>query len=416
MRVLAGILTVAAVLAVALLFAQDQETIRLQSAIGATDPAFADYASALTGEHVTRGDRYEVLTNGIHIFPAMLDAIRKAKRRISLETYIWDTGTVADTFATALIEAARRGVSVRVTVDAVGASSMRPQTKQDLEAAGVQFVEYNALHWYSIEEVNYRTHRKILVVDGDVAFVGGAGFADHWQGNANSPDEWRDTQFRATGPAVTRLEGAFYENWAETGSTAAPPLDLGPADSGGEARSLVSRSSPTGGSNSVKLLYLISIAAARESVDIQSPYFVLDESTEWTLLEARRRGIRVRLLLEGDRTDATSVKDASRNDYARLLDAGVEIYEFQPTMMHVKAMIVDRAWSIVGSANFDNRSFELNDEITVAVADRELAARLLDDFNADLSRCKRIDPDQWQHRSGFQKARQWFWGMFSELF
>jgi cardiolipin synthase len=416
MRVLAGILTVAAVIAVALLFAQDQETIRLRSAIGAADPAFADYASILTGEHVTRGDRYEVLTNGVRIFPAMLDAIRKARRRISLETYIWDKGTVANTFADALIEAARRGVAVRVTVDAVGASSMRPQTKQDLQSAGVQFMEYNALHWYSIEEVNYRTHRKILVVDGEVAFVGGAGFADHWQGNASSPDEWRDTHFRATGPAVTRLEGAFYENWAETGSTAAPHLDLTPPNPGGEARSLVSRSSPTGGSNSVKLLYLLSIAAARQSVDIQSPYFVLDESTEWTLLEARRRGIRVRLLLEGDRTDARSVKDASRNDYARLLEAGVEIYEFQPTMMHVKAMIVDRAWSIVGSANFDNRSFELNDEITVAVADRGLAERLEADFDADLRRCERIDRERWRQRSWFEKARERFWGLFSELF
>jgi cardiolipin synthase len=417
MRVLAGVATVAVIIAVALLFAQDQETIRLRSALGAADPGFAEYASVLTGEHVTRGDRYEVLTNGVHIFPPMLDAIRKATRRISLETYIYDKGTVGDAFTAALADAARRGVEVRVTVDAVGASTMRPSTKKDLESAGVRFAEFNALHWYSIEEVNYRTHRKILVVDGEVGFVGGAGFADHWQGNAGGPDEWRDTHFRVTGPAVSQLEGAFYENWVETGATAAPLLDLSPSmPPDGHARSLVSRSSPTGGSNSVKLLYLLSIAAARRSLDIQSPYFVLDESTEWTLLEARRRGIRVRLLLEGDRTDAKSVKDASRNDYARLLDAGVEIYEFQPTMMHVKAMIVDRAWTIVGSANFDNRSFELNDEITVAVADSELAERLEEDLEADLRRCQRIDPDRWRQRPWIQKARQQFWGMFSELF
>jgi cardiolipin synthase len=416
-RILAGVLTVAAVLALALLFAQDQETIRLRSELGASDPAFPQYASVLTGEHVTHGDRYEVLTNGVQIFPAMLQAIRHARSRISLETYIYDKGTVADTFTAALIDAARRGVAVRVTVDAVGASSMRPRTKTDLKAAGAELAEFNALHWYSIEEVNYRTHRKIMVVDGEVGFTGGAGFADHWQGNAASPDEWRDTHFRVTGPAVTRLEGAFYENWSETGATGAPHLDLAEAGpSSGGARSLVSRSSPTGGSNSVKLLYLLSIAAARRTLEIQTPYFVLDESTEWALREARSRGVRVRLLLEGDRTDAKSVKDASRNDYQRLLDAGVQIHEFQPTMMHVKAMVVDGVWSLVGSANFDNRSFELNDELIVAVADASLAERLLVDFEADLARSRRIEPELWRHRSWTQRARERFWGMFSELF
>jgi len=416
-RVLAGVLTVVAVVGIGLLVAQDQETIRLRSELAASDPAFPDYASALTGEHVTRGDRYDVLTNGVQIFPAMLEAIRGAKRRISLETYIYDKGAVADTFTTALTEAARRGVTVRITVDAVGGSSMRPRTKSDLKAAGVQLAEFNALHWYSIEEVNYRTHRKIMVVDGEVGFTGGAGFADHWKGNASGEEEWRDTHFRVTGPAVTRLEGAFYENWSETGATSAPHLDLANAGASSDgARSLVSRSSPTGGSNAVKLLYLLSIAAARRTLDIQTPYFVLDESTAWALREARSRGVRVRLLLEGDRTDAKSVKDASRNDYQQLLDAGVEIHEFLPTMMHVKAMVVDGVWSLFGSANFDNRSFELNDELIVAVADRSLAERLEGDFAADLARSRRIEPDLWRHRSWVERARERFWGMFSELF
>ena len=302
-------------------------------------------------------------------------------------------------------------------MDAVGASSMKPDAVTALRAAGVELVQFNPLHWYSIEEVNYRTHRKILVVDGQVGFVGGAGFAEHWRGDARSPDEWRDTHFRVTGPAVARLEGAFYENWSESGTLSAPAIDPeGPPPAAGGARSLVSRSSPTGGSNAVKLLYLLSIAGARRTLDIQTPYFVLDESTGWAILDARRRGVRVRLLLEGDTTDARSVKDASRDDYAPLLDAGVFIHEFQPTMMHVKAMVVDSTWSLMGSANFDNRSFELNDEVTVAVADPGLAARLVADFDADLGRSSRIDPARWKDRPLTRRVRERFWGFFSELF
>ena len=179
-----------------------------------------------------------------------------------------------------------------------------------------------------------------------------------------------------TGPAVTMLEAGFYENWAETGRTSDARLDLRPAPPETRARSIVAWSSPSGGSNRVKLLYLLSLAGARRTLDLQSPYVVLDESTRWSLTEARRRGVRVRLLVEGDLTDAKPVKYASRADYDALLEAGIEIHEFQPTMMHVKALIVDGAWSIVGSTNFDNRSLELNDEINVAVADRNLAARL----------------------------------------
>jgi len=415
-KALAVTLGVMALIAVALLFAQDQETIRLRSAIAADDPAFADYASVLTGAHVTRGDTYEVLTNGVQIFPPMLDAIRKARRRISLETYIYDDGTIADAFTKALADAARRGVHVRVIVDAVGASTMKRESVDALRGAGVELATYNALHWYSIEEVNYRTHRKILVADGEVGFTGGVGFADHWKGNASSREEWRDTQVRVTGPAVTRLEGAFYENWSESGTVNTPAVDLEPSLAAGSARSLVAWSSPTGGSNGVKLLYLLSIAAARKTLDIQTPYFVLDESTTWALLEACRRGVLVRLLLEGDMTDAKSVKYASRADYERLLAAGAQIHEYLPTMMHVKAMMVDGALSLVGSANFDNRSFELNDEITVAIADRAVATRLLADFDADLARSLHIDLKTWQARSWTERAHERFWGLFSELF
>jgi cardiolipin synthase len=415
-RILVGVTGAAAAIALVLLFAQDQETLRLRSALEAGHPAFPDYAAALTGTSVTRGDRYEVLRNGTRIFPAMLEAIAHARRRISLETYIYDRGVVADRFTAALAAAARRGVSVRVIVDAVGAGAMAPESVRALRDAGVELAWFNALHWYSIEEVNYRTHRKILVVDGEIGFVGGAGFADHWQGDASAAEEWRDTHLRVEGPVVERLEAAFYENWAESGLVSAPALDLALEPRADGARSLVAWSSPTGGTNAVKVLYLLSIAAARRTLDLQTPYFVLDTSTSWALDEARRRGVRVRLLLEGDLTDAKSVKYAGRAAYERMLAAGVEIHEFEPTMMHVKAMVVDGTWSLVGSANFDNRSFELNDEITVAVAEPGLAGRLTADFDHDLRRSRRITIEGWRERGLAERAHERFWSLFAELF
>jgi cardiolipin synthase len=377
---------------------------------------FPDYVAALTGSGITRGDEYQILVNGVEIFPALLDAIRQARRRINFETYIYDTGTVAEEFTTALAEAAARGVQVRVIVDAVGASAMEREHVERLQRAGVQIGTFNPLKWHSLEEINYRTHRKILVIDGDVAFTGGAGVADHWRGNADAPEHWRDTHLRVTGPAVTMLEAGFYENWAETGHTSDARLDLGPPPPETRARSIVAWSSPSGGSNRVKLLYLLSLAGARRTLDLQSPYVVLDESTRWSLMEARRRGVRVRLLVEGHLTDAKPVKYASRADYDALLAAGIEIHEFQPTMMHVKALIVDGVWSIVGSTNFDNRSLELNDEINVAVADANLAVRLTEDFEADLGRSRRLTLEAWRERSPTDKAREKFWGLFGELF
>ena len=206
----------------------------------------------------------------------------------------------------------------------------------------------------------------MLAVDGDVAFTGGLGIADHWQGHAQDPDHWRDTQFKVTGPAVRALEASFYENWLESGGGSVPALDPERPPQGTGARSIVVWSNPTGGASNVKLLYLLSIGGARSTIDIQSPYFILDESTRWSLDAARQRGVRVRIVTDGELTDARPVKFASRDGYQRLLAGGYEIFEYQPTMMHVKAMVVDGVWSVIGSANFDNRSFELNDELTIA--------------------------------------------------
>jgi cardiolipin synthase len=404
------------VVGLALLFAQDQETLRVESPLPADDPLFPRYTAALTGGALTAGDEYQILVNGDQIFPSMLEAIAGAKRRISFETYIYDSGIVAARFSSALADAARRGVRVRVIVDAVGAQSMDAGHARQMRDAGVEIASFNPLHWYSIEEINYRTHRKILVVDGEVGFTGGAGVADHWLGNAGSRDHWRDTHVRVTGPAVTHLEAAFYENWAETGHVSAPELELRPEPAVTRARSIVAWSSPTGGSNAVKVLFLVSLAASRRTLDIASPYLVLDESTRYALMQARRRGVRVRLLVEGDLTDARPVKFASRNDYDGLLAAGIEIFEYQPTMMHVKATIVDGVWSIIGSTNFDNRSFELNDEVNVAIASADVARRLTEDFEADIPHALQLKLEEWRERPFSHKARERMWGLFGELF
>jgi cardiolipin synthase len=287
---------------------------------------------------------------------------------------------------------------------------------KQLEDAGCRVVRFNTLRWYSLEEANYRTHRKVLVVDGDVAFTGGVGIADHWKGNAQDEDHWRDTMVQVTGPAARLLEGGFYENFTEAVAEAMPELDgVGPVR-GDQGAAFVVRSSPSGGANDMKRLYLLGLAAARRSVDITTPYFMPDESSRWSLQDAAKRGVQIRLLVEGDKTDAKPVKYASRRYYEELLKLGVEIYEYQPTMMHAKTFVVDGTWNIVGSANFDNRSLELNDELNVAVSSPELAARLLEDFDRDRQHARRITLEEWRQRSLWSRLLEQFWALFGEIF
>jgi cardiolipin synthase len=404
------------VITLGLVLAQDQETLKPTSELAVEDPRFPAYLSALVGADLTRGNRFEVLTNGDQFLPAMLNAIEKAEKRISFESYIYDTGSVATQFTAALERAARRGVRVQLTIDAVGGSSMEEDHLERLRAAGCAIVQFNTPRWYSLEELNYRTHRKILVVDGTVGFTGGAGVADHWLGNAQDEEHWRDTQIRVTGPITRILEAAFYENFIEGGKPVAADLDGPPPPTDEEGAALIVRSSPTGGSNDLKLLYLLIIGGTRRTLDITTPYFVTDESTMWALQDAVKRGVKIRLLVEGDKTDAMPVKHASRQTYDALMALGIEISEYQPTMMHTKAIVSDGMLSMFGSANFDNRSMELNDELNVAVLNRELAAKLSANMNQDLGKADRLELSQWRRRPLLQKTREHFWGYFSEVF
>jgi cardiolipin synthase len=404
------------VLGTVLFLAQDPRTLHVESRLAVEDPAFPDYIASIVDTPVTRGDAYDVLQNGDQIYAAMLDAIAKAQRRIVFESYNYKAGEIGERFTVALMDAARRGVVVRLVLDSFGATPAPPRIRERMAEAGVRLAWFNPFGIWTVESTNNRTHRKVLVVDGEVGFTGGAGVADHWLGDAQGKDHWRDTQFKVNGPAVRLLEASFFENWVEAGGRDAPELDLGEPPGPGHSRSLVIWSNPIGGVSNVKLLFLYSIAGARRTIDIQSPYFIPDGSAQRAIADARRRGVEVRVLTDGDVTDVKSVKHASRNQYQPLLDAGVQIFEFQPTMMHTKVMVIDGQWSVFGSGNFDNRSLELNDEITVAVADADLGRRLVEAFEKDLTRSKQWRVEDWRRRPWHWKAREKFWGLFGEVF
>jgi cardiolipin synthase len=346
----------------------------------------------------------------------MLDAIAHARDRISFETYVYEDGEIADRFTDAFEAAARRGVKVRIVLDSFGSSNTGSERVKRLEQAGCRIVWFHRVVGLSIQQVNYRTHRKSLIVDGEVAFVGGIGIADFWARDTDRGAQWRDTQVEVRGPSAVYIEGSFNENWIEGGEIVTP--DLLPQDGrpAGHAQSTVVWSEPASGPNGMKLLYLLAVASARKTLDIESSYFITDESTDWSLADARRRGVKVRLIVEGDITDAKPVKFASRAAYERLLQEGIEIYEYQPSMMHAKTMVVDGVMSVFGSANFDNRSLELNDELNIAAFEPGLAARFTEDMERDITRSKKLDLDTWRARPFLIRGRERLWSYFDEVF
>lgn len=408
------------VVGILLFIAQDPQTLEVRSQYAATDPAFVAYLASLVGSPVVDGDAVEVLENGDVMYPAMIAAIDAAKSRIVFESYNFNMGKAGDLFTAALAHAAERKVRVRVVLDAFGAAVPPLDMAPRFKAAGVEFVMFHPVGMWTVEATNYRTHRKILVVDGAVAFTGGAGVADHWFGHAEDKKHWRDTQFKITGPSVRALESAFYENWLESGGTGAPDLDVTADDDAvvpsAGAKTIVAWSNANGGASNIKLMYLYLIAAAHHTIDLESSYFVPDSSAAFVFAEARQRGVAIRILTDGDITDATSVRQASRHAYQPLLDQGARIFEYQPTMMHVKAMVVDGQWSVFGSANFDNRSLELNDEIVVSVLDPALATALTASFERDLKVSREYTADAWRQRPWYQQAREKMWGLFGEVF
>lgn len=388
-----------------------QEPARLH--FGPDDPAFVAAMGPLLGADFTGGNSVQTLVNGEGFFPPMLQAIREAKHTITLETYIWAPGRISDQFIAALTERARHGVAVHVILDGMGTLKFRHADRQRLLDAGVKVVTYGRQHWYEIKpNINHRTHRKILVVDGRVGFTGGMCIDDRWLGDANAPDVWRDTQVKVEGPAVRQMQAVFASNWLQTTGT----LLLGEGyfpqlERAGHTVAACFKSGPAEGAQSARMSYLLAIAAARRSIDIEHAYFVPDDLAIQELLEARRRGVRVRVIVPA-RNDSRFGRAASRSRWGELLAAGVEFYRYERAMLHAKTMSVDDVFVTVGSVNFDNRSFSINDEVALNVLDPAVAADHRRIFDRDLRFSTPLTREEYEHRPFYIRWVDRFCGLF----
>jgi len=396
---------------------ETQITERVTHTYAIADPQFQRSMGVLLGPPLVDGNRVDTLVNGREIFPAMLTAIRSARKTITFETYIYWSGRIGKEFAEALADRARSGVRVHLLVDWVGSNRMDPHYLDAMRAAGVEIEKYHPPRWYTLHKLNNRTHRKLLVVDGRVGFTGGVGIADEWDGNAEDPAHWRDTHFRLEGPAVAQMQAAFTDNWLKVTGKVLDGRDYFPPETlVGPELGQVFKSSREGGSESMHLMYLLSTVSATRNIDLAMAYFVPDELTENALIEALARGVKVRMIMPGPYTDTEVLRKASRAKWGRLLRAGAEIYEYQPTMFHCKVLVVDGVWSSVGSTNFDNRSFRLNDEANLNVYSRAFAERQLALFSNDLKRSRRVTFEEWEQRPWTEKFQEQFeWLLDSQL-
>ncbi|MGV8991765.1 MAG: cardiolipin synthase [Thiobacillus sp.] len=380
---------------------------RISEIYAVHDDQFLRSMSNLLGPPLVAGNEVKELLNGDEIFPPMLKAIRGAQKTITFETYIYWSGKIGKEFATALAERAKAGVKVHVMVDWVGAAKMDQELLDLMEESGVEIKKYHPLHWYNISRMNNRTHRKLLVVDGKIGFTGGVGIADNWLGHAQDPDHWRDTHFSLEGPAVAQMQAAFMDNWIKTSGEVLHGEDYFPAlKPTGEHYAQVFKSSSSEGSESVRLMYLLSIASARKTIYIANAYFVPDDLSVETLVAALKRGVKIKVLMPGTHTDSEPVRNASRARWGELLEAGAEMYEYQPTMYHCKVMIIDDVWVSVGSTNFDSRSFRLNDEANLNIYDHAFAQRQIDTFEEDLKKSRKFTHAEWEKRPWTEKLME----------
>jgi cardiolipin synthase len=377
----------------------------LRNRIPLDAPAFVHVLQAICQAIVHRGNRVEVLTDGGSFYPAMLEAIGSAQRSVTLECYIFNAGRVADAFVAALAERARAGVTVRIVVDAIGSAGLGRDARRVLEEAGCRIERYQPLTWYRLARLNNRTHRELLVVDGRIGFLGGAGVADWWHPeHAGNEPAWRDTMVRVEGPVVTAIQGVFAENWLEccgeivTGPEFFP--ELAPV---GRSAAMVVRSSPSDRATVSRVTFEMLLEGASEHVRITTPYFLPDRPLRRVLAETVARGVDVTILVPGRRTDQRWVRIASRRNYHQLLRAGVRIFEYEASMIHVKSLIVDGRWSLVGTTNVDNRSFEHNDEVNMVIEDAVIADRLAQDFDRDLTRATEMTHERWHARPLWEK-------------
>ncbi|MES3003004.1 MAG: cardiolipin synthase [Pseudomonadota bacterium] len=389
---------------------------RIEHLYSVDDPQFLRSMGLLLGPSIMDGNRATELINGDQIFPAMLKSIRAAKKTVLFETYIYWSGDIGNEFADALSERAKAGVKVHVLLDWVGSAKIDDAVTDKMKAAGVEVEKFHPLRWYNLGRMNNRTHRKLLIVDGHTGYTGGVGIAPIWTGHGQDPDHWRDSHYRIEGPVVAQMQSVMLDNWAKTTGKVLHGVDyFPPPQTVGSESAQMFASSPNGGSESMLMMYLLAITAATRSIDLSSAYFVPDDITRDAIVAARKRGVRVRIITPGENMDAETVRRASRGLWGELLEAGVEMYEYQPTMYHCKVMIVDGKMTSVGSTNFDVRSFRLNDEANLNVYDAGFAARQTGVFEQDLKQARRITFEQWKARPFMSKVHEHFWALFGSL-
>lgn len=394
------------------IFSEKRTVYRYEPAYGVDSPEFRRSLDALGAEMVPQ-NRALLLQNGDETFPAMLAAIGAARDSVNMEMYIFDHGSVATRFAQALSERARAGVEVRLLVDGFG--SNLGDLADSMNGAGVKVEVYKPLRIYSLFKVGNRTHRRILTVDGRIGFCGGVAIDDRWQGNARNPSEWRETTVQIEGPVVAQLQRVFTEDWVHTtGEVLHGRKQFPPAEPAGPVLAQAISSSRTDQSSIAKLLYYMAIQAARRKIWIENAYFVPDRQIRQGLVKASQRGVDVRVIVPGKYIDSPNVRLASRFHYGELLDGGVQIFEFLPTMMHNKVMVVDGIWTSVGSINFVNRSMKKNAEANLSLYDRQFAALVETMIEADLERSERFTKEKWRRRGLLARFGEMFFWLFSE--
>lgn len=379
---------------------------------GVGDPAFLETITRQLHDPLLGGNKITELINGVQIFPAMLDAIRHASNSITFENFIWRSGELSDQFIDALTERARAGVRVHCIVDSFGAFKFKHSDRRRLREAGVNLQIFNQIHLFNCWEWNHRTHRKTLVVDGKIGFIGGICLADEWTGNATDPKHWRDTEFKVEGPVVGEMQGVFMDNWMRCTSRVLHGTNYFPVNPpAGDSLAQCFKSGPVDGAENARLLYLYSIAAARKSIRLSHSYFVPDNLAIDMLVAAAERGVKIEIITPGI-IDFNVVRRAARSRWDRLMRTGVQFYEYQPARYHCKLMIVDDVWVTCGSINFDDRSFRINGEGNINVYDPEFAARQIEVFERDKAESVRISRREFKKRPWYMRAVENFCGIF----
>jgi cardiolipin synthase len=365
---------------------------------------FLHVLQAICQAAIHASNRVAILTNGAQFYPAMRDAIVQARASVHLEVYIFHRGEAADMLIDAMVARARAGVTVRMVADSVGSAGLGRARIRRLREAGCRLYFYQPIKWYRIHRLNNRTHRELLIVDGRLAFTGGAGVADWWYRGTGGHPAWRDTMVRIEGPIVGALQGVFAENWlAGTGEILTSPDDWPPLEPAGTTEAMLVKSSPSDRATVSRIVYQMLVEGARSAIDISTPYFLPDPALRGALASAAARGVRVRVIVPGRHTDQRLVRYASRRRYGELLDAGVRIFEYRPGMTHVKALLVDGHWALIGTTNVDNRSFEHNDEVDVVFREAAVVDGLERDFETDLEVSNEIGRVAWQRRSRLER-------------